>query len=152
MIRHIEVGGDKEPVAGCFSRQNHLTVLPGAYNNGIAGSIGKVQLIMHIRRALMEAYPPGDLLNRGAFMHNLHAIMMVVFPIDRNALTVRIDIHPWQTVGIVSQTLLIYPLLRIIRFANPDNSVPGGVAGLNPVVRIRIDKVIIPAKKDTIPL
>jgi len=107
---------------------------------------------MHVWRALMKAHPPDDLLNRRAFMHYLHAVMMIVFPRNRNALTVRIDIHSWQTVGIVSQTLFVYPLLRVIRFANPDNTIPGGVARFHPVVRIGIDKVIITAKKDAVSL
>lgn len=62
-------------------------------------------------------------------MYYLHEILMVVLNGVRHPLAVRIDIHPWQTVTVVSQALFVNSLLGIISLPDPDNSVLRRVAG-----------------------
>jgi hypothetical protein len=49
-----------------------------------------MQLVVHIRIVLMKVGPPDDFFNPGAFMHDLHDIMMIVFSFDRDPLGMRV--------------------------------------------------------------
>jgi hypothetical protein len=63
---------------------------------------------------------------------------------------VGIHIEPWQAIGIIGQACLVEALLNIVWIPNPDHSVTGAVAGINPVVLIVINPIIIPAEKDLV--
>jgi hypothetical protein len=70
----------------------------------------------------------------GRLSNGFSGRLVVVFTGVGNPLTVRIDLHPRQPVGVIGQSFFINPLLRIIRLAYPDDAVFRGVTRLHPVV------------------
>ena len=63
-----------------------------------------------------------------------------------------VDIYAWQAIGVISQAFHVHPLLNIVTRADPDGAIPARVTLIDPVVAIRVDIVVITAKKDLLSL